>query len=48
MNRVQRAAHFRLWPVLLLLILAVVGAALAVRERVIEAAGEVRNASRAR
>jgi hypothetical protein len=46
-NRAQRAAHLRLWPLLLIVILAVVGGALAVRESVIEA-GEALRAMRGR
>lgn len=42
MNRAQRTAHARLWPFLLIVLLAVIGGALAVRERAIEAAAALR------
>jgi len=37
MTRTQRAWHARLWSVLLVVLLAIIGAGLIVRERVVEA-----------
>lgn len=42
MNMKQRRAHARIWPVLLILLVAVVGAALIVRERALEAVAAIR------
>lgn len=35
MNRAQRKAHARTWPVLALLLLAIIGAAISVKQRAI-------------
>lgn len=41
MNRAQRRAHARVWPVLVLMLIAIVGASLIVRERLAERSAEI-------